>query len=638
MAPPDTDSEGFKAVVKPRSTKKAKTTPTGEPRVKPAIETELRAIFQLPKHPRSEFKPAQQMKKLVSELLKHDATIAFHPVENAEDILYPQDDSFPTKEKEFTQYFQVHPIPKRSIYKHSVTIGCRLLSTKTIKEMKTSSHEDITLLNWLKDNKIFLEADTLGRKTVRTMGYLFFIHPQITHHVSLKGILQEAITDVKLTKAEVEAIDPQALNYYPYSDGDDEHTTMTERDDIFGEDDDSKFVPIPFELFKTDVGYGTGTNRVATKAIGIKSNVEFGNLLNELLLRMKVGTHIFPKMQYIPVGLAANIGVAPYTQLICDNNEYLTTLTSIPVIGISDSTLNYTIPVKTDQGTDEPRTIREIIMATEWCLQIEPTQTKGRFLMITTKGNLDAGREWLDDNLPPIFTKYLPKNPKYTPDEENPVPHRTDQKQPNTTLDNYADQIRKKITVQPRKDNQPPTYARPPLQRTGPQATISYSEAAKKNLNPQQTNNTNPPKKKKARNSDAISTTTEHSTETTNTSMTMTTAANLKQDILSALRIEITQIIQQDIQPLKQDLQSLQHTVQNTTEQHTNDMKLFQANLATSHEQFKQQMNHISDQFQAQLKAQQQQFDTQFRALFAHFSSHFPTPQPPSSTNEGGMH
>jgi len=120
--------------------------------------------------------------------------------------------------------------------------------------------------------------------------------------------------------------------------------------------------------------------------------------------------------------------------------------------------------------------------------------------------------------------------------------------------------------------------------------------------------------------------------------MTTTTAANLKQDILSTLRIEITQIIQQDIQPLKQDLQSLQHTVQNNTEQHIHNMKLFQENLATSHEQFKQQMNHISNQFQAQLKAQQQQFDAQFRALFAHFSSHFPMLQPPSLTNEGGMH
>jgi len=243
--------------------------------------------------------------------------------------------------KEFTHYFHIHPIPKWSIYHNSVTISCHLLSTKTVKEIKDSATDEATFLTWLKSNKIFLEADTLGRKMICTLGYLFFIHPQITHHVLLKGILQEAITDVKLTKDEVEAIDLKALEYYPYTGVKNTcDTTMTDQEwDVF-DDDDSKLVPIPFEVFWTDVGYGTGTTWVATKAIGIKSNVEYGNLLNELLLRMQVGKHILLNMKYIPVGLATNIGAASYTQLICDNNAYLTATASILVLGISDSTLN----------------------------------------------------------------------------------------------------------------------------------------------------------------------------------------------------------------------------------------------------------------------------------------------------------
>jgi len=130
---------------------------------------------------------------------------------------------------------------------------------------------------------------------------------------------------------------------------------MTDKDAFDG--DDSKLIPIPFELYWMDVSYGTGTNWVATKTIGIKRNVEYGNLLNELLLWMQVGKHILPNMQYVPIGLVANIGTASYMQLICDNNAYLTAIASIPVIGISDSTLNYTIPVKTKQGADEPCTI-----------------------------------------------------------------------------------------------------------------------------------------------------------------------------------------------------------------------------------------------------------------------------------------
>jgi len=180
MAPSETDSEGFKPVAKPRTSKKAKTTPSGEPRAKPELETELRVIFQLPKHPRKEFQPVQQMKKFVSELLKHDNTVVFCTLENDDDLLYPQYDPFPMQEKEFMQYFLVHPIPKRSIYRHSATIGCRLLSTKSIKDVKASIINNVACLNWLKTNKIFLEADTLGRKIIHTIGYLFFVQLQVT--------------------------------------------------------------------------------------------------------------------------------------------------------------------------------------------------------------------------------------------------------------------------------------------------------------------------------------------------------------------------------------------------------------------------------------------------------------------------
>jgi len=211
--------------------------------------------------------------------------------------------------------------------------------------------------------------------------------------------------------------------------------------------------------------------------------------------------------------------------------------------------------------------------------------TKGRFLMITTKGNLEAGRKWLDDNLPPIFTKYLPKNPKYIPDTEHPVPHRTDQRQPNATLDKYADQLWQKITVQPHQDNKPPSYARPPMQCTRPQATISYSEAAKKTLNPQNTTSEQP-KKKKACNLDAISTMTNHSTKTEQTSMTTMTNVNLKQEILSTLHSELTQLIKQDLQLIQADIQTIQNTIQMQAEQQHTKMQTFNSNLSTSHEHF----------------------------------------------------
>jgi len=68
-----------------------------------------------------------------------------------------------------------------------------MLSTKAIKEIKTAKMDDSSLMTWLKTNHVFVEADTLGRKTIRMIGYLFYLHPQMMHHTSCKGIIQEAL-------------------------------------------------------------------------------------------------------------------------------------------------------------------------------------------------------------------------------------------------------------------------------------------------------------------------------------------------------------------------------------------------------------------------------------------------------------
>jgi len=91
-----------------------------------------------------------------------------------------------------------------------------MLSTKSIKELKAAKNDNSTLMAWLKANHIYVEADTLGCKTICMIGYLFFLHLQMTHHTSCKGILQEALFDVKLTHDAVLAIDPDALEHYHY--------------------------------------------------------------------------------------------------------------------------------------------------------------------------------------------------------------------------------------------------------------------------------------------------------------------------------------------------------------------------------------------------------------------------------------
>jgi len=150
-----------------------------------------------------------------------------------------------------------------------------------------------------------------------TLGYLFFLHQQMTHYSTCKGIIQDTLTDVKLTK--LLTINPNAcLRLLPYledSTPDMEDNTLDNAMDDY-ENEGNKLVPIPFKLYCTDAGYGTCTTCVTTKVISIKCNVEYGNLLNKLLLCMKAGSYIFLSLQYVTVSFVANIGPESCMQLM----------------------------------------------------------------------------------------------------------------------------------------------------------------------------------------------------------------------------------------------------------------------------------------------------------------------------------
>jgi len=246
MATPETDNNPFIPVTKPRNAKKAKASAQVGTHAKPEIESELRLVFQLPQKSTTAFNPASSTKHLLTEMIKHDPTIMFKSLED-EDMYYPAHDTFPIKEADFKQYFHVHNQPKRPVRPNLITIGCHIFSSKTITEIKKSTLESHTMMEWLTANHIFIEADTLGRRAIRTIGYFFNVHPNITHRTSFKTNISEALDRVRMKKSEVIELAPEAADTYEL--------------DIDDEDDTFPFVP-PFEIFVTYVGYGTGTSRV----------------------------------------------------------------------------------------------------------------------------------------------------------------------------------------------------------------------------------------------------------------------------------------------------------------------------------------------------------------------------------------
>jgi len=598
MATQETDSEPFIPVTRTKDTKKARSTYQQGQHAKPEVNTELRIVFELPRQPRTTFNPASSVKNLLLEWIRHDSNVAVQSLTDDE-LLYPAHDPFPMKETEFKEFFFVHPTPKRPIYRNKVTVGCRILSAKTIPDLKKSTLEDHTMMEWLTNNHVYLEVDSLGRETIRTIGYFFNVHPRITHKTSFKANIRDALEQVKITKDEVIKLDGRAQFYY---EKDDEELYDAYEDTI-------EYEKPSFELFLTPVGYGTGTTRVATRTIGIKTNVMHGTLLHELLLRMATTKTDNPLLKFVPVGMATTIGPEPYKQLICSNNAYLSSIATIPVEGITDETLELDITVHYPNKPAANKTIKEILLDNEWCINIEPTETEGKIFILTTKSDLDTARQWLDANLEPIFTKHLPKNPRFIPNSDNQAPRRTDQPIMSATLGRYVDALTHSIpTAKPNTNaNTTNKYSRPPPNRAPKLVTISFQEKQQKQ--PDQKPAAQPAPSKTTQNkkrpaSDANSMATEITAEATIPLISDNTLADLKQEILNTVRQDLAKFAQKEVEPLRQDIRQ----------------------LSEAHHTKTDELNHNITQLQQQMAA----LSNQMAALLQHLT------QPPPAANGGG--
>jgi len=135
--------------------------------------------------------------------------------------------------------------------------------------------------------------------------------------------------------------------------------------------------------------------------------------------------------------------------MLSENNKYLTALATIPIEGIDDETLDLTVTPPNAKHPNEQVSIRNILLSNPWCIQVEPTQTPGKILLVTMKGQITKARRWLDENLNPLFTIFLARNPAYKPNNEQPVPARTDIVKHTEAMQTYAQSLIRKYHVSP---------------------------------------------------------------------------------------------------------------------------------------------------------------------------------------------
>jgi len=384
-----------------------------------------------------------------------------------------------------------------------------VLSNRTLGNIKFRS-PDGNLLAWLKKEKIFLESDSLGIDRPVTIGYFTKLDPSLTHLNNFRNHLvnQLMLVEIDATTAVVLAPHLKQAKLDAMSDG------------------DEFFPDIPdFEVYRTRLSHGCDNAQVSTEVLGIKCAPQDAKLLGEFFTRMASATNNDQHDGiFLPKGAAYLLGPQTYAQIMRDNNFFLTTMATIPVNLEYDAWFAVIDPHQTS-NTDLV-SLYDHLLRQPWFLRVESV-AKNKCLVVTTKSNLQAAREWIDSNLETMIRKSIPA------DIDPPaslLPCRLDKPAFSATSVTYADILKKQFSISPTTTTNNTINNRPPRKR---QATLLDYDSDQSLDSPQSTT--------------TISTTTGTATSSSATSTSVAykkELVSLKTEI-NSLRILITTAVEQ---------------------------------------------------------------------------------------------
>jgi len=232
-----------------------------------------------------------------------------------------------------------------------------------------------------------------------------------------------------------------------------------------------------------------------------------------------------------------------------------------------------------------------------WCTQVEKTETPGKIIVVTTKGQIQMAWCWLDDNIPKLFNMYLPKNPTYHPYQQA-LPIRTNHIETMEAMTTYADALKVKF-----QRSNTPTDGTTKQFRKPPTCKISHQYLFNPNKFPKM--NTMKP-----RTTATASTTSSVTTEqTTNTSKPNNNAHTvsigppppkfdleaLKQEICNNMKEDLLHMISQQIELLQQQIELLRNEVR----EHNKDLLKWIDDLVESMRLLSAQMSQLKSSFQS---------------------------------------
>ncbi len=155
------------------------------------------------------FNPEANMRAFLIKLTKYEPSLVLvNPT--TKDQLILATTQIPRNKTEFKKLFTIST-DLRAGNQQRIVIRCHLRSERTINEIKYDKNKP-QFLEWLTNQNIFIESDTLGVDKTVTIGYLTKLHPQLTNHMKLRSLLEMALEDIILDPDLATELDPPLTN------------------------------------------------------------------------------------------------------------------------------------------------------------------------------------------------------------------------------------------------------------------------------------------------------------------------------------------------------------------------------------------------------------------------------------------
>jgi len=316
-------------------------------------------------------------------------------------------------------------------------------------------------MNWIDTTKVFVESDTLGVNKTTTIGYITKVHPLLTNRTTLKALLQSALEEVVIDPTLAVELDPtlKAAQQNAKTNG-----------DFFNPE-----LP-PFKIYKTKLIHGRNKDKVETNVLGVKSTTQQARLLKEFFSQMASLAHYENQIGvFVPMGAVHLLGATNYAKLICDNNEFIHSVVSIPVGDFQHASLD--IPFSLDSSTDiDMITLLDLIAEQPWCLSVDKTATENKVMITTTKTYLATARNWVDTVLPHIYSQCIQDKLNVTT-LRNLLPRRLDKPVLTVASSAYAEKLKIRTTTSNATTANTKQFAKPPRARKTPHVGMTFDDS-----------------------------------------------------------------------------------------------------------------------------------------------------------------